>query len=399
MLRKIFLKRNILIYYLSSFFGDIFFISAVLIPFFREWCGLSQAKVQLLQSWFMLWIFLLEVPTGVVADCLGRKYSLIAGTLAEIVGLLVYTTQRQFWAFLLAEFSFSLGRAFNSGAQQALIYDSLKELGQEKEAKRIFAQGESFRRAGTLVSALIGSLLARFFTPEKVVLASIIPFLICLVLVLLFVEPAIQTSSEEKRFLTILKEGGRVFLSQRTFQLLAADMILVAVGAYFVVWFYQLKLLKAGVPTHWLGVFAAILNLAQISVLKTVGFWERIFGGEEKYFLLSALLASVGFIISGLGQSWLFVLPLILLAGGFGLSRRSVYSGVINRFIPSPQRATINSFISMLRSVVVALLNPLVGFLVDRNLNLTLILIGVFILIGQILVYLFSLRLSFGTSD
>jgi len=387
MLGKTGLKRNIVIYCLFSFIANIFFVSAVLIPFFKEWCQLSQARIQLLQSWFMVWIFLLEVPTGVVADWLGRKYSLVGGALAQIIGTIIYTTQRQFWAFLLAEFSFALGAALYSGAQQALIYDSLKELDQEREAKRVFARAESFRRIGTLTSALVGSFLARFLSPEKIFLISIIPFSFLLILAFLFAEPTIQTSSEEKRFITILKKGGKIVLSQRGFRLLAADMILVAVGAYFVLWFYQPKLMQARVPVYWLGIFAAVLNLAQIGILGTVGFWERLFGGEEKYFLFSALLAGLGFIISGLGQNWIFALPLILLAGGFGLSRRSVYLGVLNRFIPSAQRATVNSFINMLRSLVIALFNPVLGLLADWNLNLTLILIGSSIIVAEALLY------------
>jgi len=321
-LGKASLRRNVVIYYLFSFIGSFFFASAVLIPFFKQWCQLSQAKIQFLQSWFLIWIFLLEVPTGVVADGLGRKYSLIAGALAKIIAVIIYSTQRHFWAFLLAEFGFALGAALYSGAQQALIYDSLKELGQEKEAKKAFARAEGFRRAGALASALIGGFLARFLSPEKILLLSAIPFSFLLILGFLFAEPTLQTTSEEKRLLNILKEGGRIVLSQSAFRLLATDMILVAVGAYFVLWFYQPKLIQAQVPIYWLGVFAAILNLTQIGILETVGFWERLFGGEEKYFLFSAIIAGLGFIFSGLGQHWFFVLPLIFLAGGFGLSRR-----------------------------------------------------------------------------
>lgn len=68
-------------YYLFSFLRDFAFFSAVLIPFFTKWGGISMTQVQLLQSWFMLWIFIMEVPTGAIADFFGRKHSLCLGTI------------------------------------------------------------------------------------------------------------------------------------------------------------------------------------------------------------------------------------------------------------------------------------------------------------------------------
>lgn len=49
------------------------FFAGVLVPFFTDWGGLSLNQMFLLQAWFFLWIFLLEVPTGALADKYGRR--------------------------------------------------------------------------------------------------------------------------------------------------------------------------------------------------------------------------------------------------------------------------------------------------------------------------------------
>jgi len=50
------------------------FMASVLVPFFRDWGGISFTQIMLLNAWFMFWNFLLEIPTGTVADFWGRTW-------------------------------------------------------------------------------------------------------------------------------------------------------------------------------------------------------------------------------------------------------------------------------------------------------------------------------------
>lgn len=130
-------------YYGFSFFKDLFFVSGVLIPFFTQWGGISMFQVQFLQSWFMFWNFILEVPTGVVADYFGRKKSVILGLIFYGIGVLIYGFIPSFYMFLVCEFILALGVALMSGADKALFFDSLKDIGEEKECKKLFGKAYS----------------------------------------------------------------------------------------------------------------------------------------------------------------------------------------------------------------------------------------------------------------
>jgi hypothetical protein len=55
------------------------FVSAIRVPFFRDWGGLDLGQILLLNAWFMFWNCVLEVPTGAVADRFGRRASLLLG--------------------------------------------------------------------------------------------------------------------------------------------------------------------------------------------------------------------------------------------------------------------------------------------------------------------------------
>ena len=75
--------------YAYAFFKDFAFFTAVLVPFFTQWGDISLLQVQLLQSWFSLWVFILEVPTGAVADKIGRKHSIALGSLIVALAVLL----------------------------------------------------------------------------------------------------------------------------------------------------------------------------------------------------------------------------------------------------------------------------------------------------------------------
>lgn len=79
-------SRNIpLLYAIRILFWSHFF-AAVMVAFFTQWGGLKLSHVFYLNAWFMLCSFLLEVPTGTIADFLGRKVSLALGGLVAALG-------------------------------------------------------------------------------------------------------------------------------------------------------------------------------------------------------------------------------------------------------------------------------------------------------------------------
>ncbi|HYD35852.1 MAG TPA: hypothetical protein VD999_07365 [Vitreimonas sp.] len=165
-------------YYVFMFLKDFHFFSAVLVPFFLNWGGLSQSQVQFLQSWFMLWFFILEVPTGAVADYLGRKYSLGLGALMSTAAVLMYGSIPSLTVFLIGEFLFAVAASLISGADEAWLYDTLKEHGHEAESKKFFGRAESIHLAALFVSAGLGGVIAEYFPLNAPMLFQRFPFLV-----------------------------------------------------------------------------------------------------------------------------------------------------------------------------------------------------------------------------
>ncbi|MCK4358151.1 MAG: MFS transporter [Candidatus Cloacimonetes bacterium] len=363
--------------YLFKFFGSLHFIAGVLIPFFTDWGGITFTQIMILQSWFMLWIFLLEIPTGTVADYLGRKHSLILACVVNIIGALVYASKPNFYVFLAGEFLWAMAMALMSGADEALIYDTLKKIGDTKKSKKVFGRVQSFALAGIMVGAPVGSIIAAKLGLRATMLLIIIPFTIAFTIALTFKEPKISHEIKSKNYITILKEGVKFFYKNKVLKILALDFIFIGSIAYFMIWLYQPMLKHSGINIIYFGIVHSAFVASQILIMNNYERLEKIFGSKKGLIFFSSVITGIMFIISGLTKCIPIVLLVIILGGGFGLSRRPLFVSYMNKYIPSEKRATVLSTISMLRRLGLLVINPFVGLLVDWSLNYTLIILGI----------------------
>ncbi len=364
-------------YYAFSFFREFMLFSGVLVPFFTDWGHISQGQIQLLQSWFMLWIFILEVPTGAIADYLGRKNSILMGIIVDIIGVLVYVSAPQFGIFLLGEFLMAVAVALISGADQALIYDTAKEAGLEAESKKIFGRAHSFKLAGMLIAAPIGSIAAQYLGMSAPMYLSSIPLFFAALCIWLMPEPKkTEQESESRRYLEVVKKGALYFHRHPTLKFIAIDAMAIASIGYFIIWLYQPTALSVGIPLLYLGVIHSVFVLAEIFISSNFSRLEKIFGSSFNYLRFSAIITGAMFLMVAIWPSKISVIALVIVAGSLSLTRLEFISSHMNKLIPSTERATVLSAISMLRRIALVVLNPIIGFMADNSLALTLGVLG-----------------------
>lgn len=371
--------------YLYAFFKNFAFFSAVLVPFFTDWGHISLFQVQLLQSWFSIWVFLLEIPTGAIADKIGRKHSLTLGSATIALATFIYGSVPSFAVFLLAEFLFALGYALNSGADQALLYDTLKSAGREGESKKILGRADALMLAGMMVAAPIGSVLASTFGLNAPQYLTAIPMLIAAGIAWTIPEPKVHSESESKKYLDIIRYGFTTIRRNPVIRTLAIDSVVVASAAYFVVWFYQPLMSNLGIPIMYFGLAHAGLLLSEILVSSHFHVLERVIGEGKSYLRNSAILVTLVFILAAAFPHPISLTLLIVIGGGIGYTRATYISSLANKHIDSAHRATTLSSIGMVRRLALVILNPLIGLVATRSLPLALLIVGFFPLISLLI--------------
>jgi len=112
-----------------------FFLSIPIIVLFWQENGLSMFEVMVLQGIFAVAVIVLEVPSGYFADRYGRRNTLMTASLFATLGLMIYSFGYGFIDFLIAETVWAVGVSLVSGADSAMFYDTLIELGKEQTYK------------------------------------------------------------------------------------------------------------------------------------------------------------------------------------------------------------------------------------------------------------------------
>lgn len=116
--------------------------------------------------------FLLEFPTGVIADVLGRRNSLLISTLAGLTAFLLYSQGSHFLSFALAEVSLSLCLCFWSGAYEAYSIDSAGLGSHSAQINRFFHLNSAINTACILGAGFVGAWLAKWNSSTPFLLAA-----------------------------------------------------------------------------------------------------------------------------------------------------------------------------------------------------------------------------------
>ncbi|MBN1570591.1 MAG: MFS transporter [Acidobacteria bacterium] len=371
---------NIWKMYADALFFNMHFIAAVLVPFFTDWGGISFSRVLLLNTWYMFCVFAFEIPTGTVADFFGRKTSMLMGSIVSILAVLVYVSYPNFYVFMAGETIWAVAFTLKSGANEALVYDSLKMIGQEAKSQKVFAQLESFKMAGILTGALLGGVLAKFGGLRLPLLGMIVPFAISGVIVAMLREPPAGEKSAKVSYTRVLKGGIEFFAHHRILKILTLDMVAISSFAFLIIWAYQMLLKDAGIDIIYFGVVHAMMCLAQIVIQQSFSRFEQYLGQKRRLLVATALAAGIGFICLGLiGSAWVIVF-LIVATAGFGLSRTPLYISYMNKFIPSDRRATVLSVTSMARNIGIGIANLVAAAVAKWSLKYMMIFSGVIII-------------------
>jgi MFS family permease len=347
--------------------------------------GFSLLQLGILEGIFHVTSFLMEVPTGAVADLWGRKASRIAGRVVAFISLAIMFYARSFPLQMVGFAIVAIGYNLESGAGDALVYDSL--LLEDKEAKFMHVSGrqELVYQSASILAFLIGGYLA--VRSYLAVYSISMVLVVCAGVCALFLTEPVIDSQKKKLEGKSLKhhiinsmreqtvESVKVIRSRPkiAFLILFSELLFAFITSLF---FYLQNYWKAGGRTEWyIGmIFAAGSVVAGLTAFGAPKI-EKCIGPRGVLLAMPLLLVlclwgvavspwpAIFYILTGCVEG-----VLIVAVGDY-----------LNRLIPSKYRATILSFQSMAFSLFMIIVFPLVGFIGDRySLPLAFILMAAF---------------------
>lgn len=358
------IEKNVRLYYFYSTFAELLILGPILVLFLTA-KGLTFTEIMLLQSISSISVFFFEVPTGAVADKLGRKYSILLGAFLWAIGLLLYVLGKGFLVFALSEIIFSLGSAFKSGADNALIYDSLKMLKKEKEYQKVEGKARSY----SLYAQAIGSVLSSFLYEINInlpLIVSIIFMLVTVAVTLMFKEPEVEGKEGKygKNYIKQIKESGSYILNHKKLKAIVFFSMIFFIFYRTGFWYFQPYMEGVNIPVKYFGIIFFIFNITAAFISKRSSYiMEKT---KPKTLTFMSALMIVSFLMLGTVRVWPGVFAILLQQAARGLYR-PVTTKYLNKHIPSDKRATILSFHSLCTNLAVAVAFPLMGILKDNS--------------------------------
>lgn len=367
---KLNLKKQLACIYTSDLFSGLRITDAVWVALLAA-RGFSLWEIGLAESVYHIVSLFCEVPSGMAADLLGRRKTLLSGGVLTVTCNLLMAFAPNLFTICLAMGLNALAMTMFSGTFTALVYDSLKTEGREDEYIQVSANSSQISMLANAIGSL-ASLLKRFLGFAGFYLLSAAFEGVSTAALALMEEPIVTESqaSREKHPLHALPEQFRQLVRDSLHVLrtcpmavkLIASSALISVPSYLTKMFLQQRLVELGWPTELLFLPLLLGGLACVAGTE-IGRRVRC-RSMRRLYTACALLCGVGTLLVGTAPAWGGILGMMLVQGVL-----EVYllheSQKLNDAIPSDQRATLISVDGMVYSLLMIPASPLVGAVGD----------------------------------
>ncbi len=338
-------------------------IMPVIVLFYKE-NGLSMQDIMVLQALYSLSLLLFEVPSGYFSDTIGRRNSLITGTVICTLGFLIYSLSHTFLGFLCAEMILGFGYSFISGTDSALLYDTLLEADKENDFTKRQGRFSATANFSEAIAGITGGVIAVIslrlnFYIETGIIALSIPIAFSII------EPGgnktLKPRMTYKGFFKIICE---TFTSPPLFWLITCNAVILA-ATLNIVWFVQPYLKMNSIPIIMFGLIWTILNLSVGTASLSADKIRNLLGEKTSFCIPILMVISGYFTLSFVPFKWAFVLFILFyFARGFTIP---VFTNRINLQIPSERRATVLSIRVLLTRLIFSIIGPIAGYICDRS--------------------------------
>ena len=356
-------KRNVLLSYLLAFSKTTWFWLGIWIFYYLRFT--DYAGIGLIETVLIVTVTLAEIPTGAIADLIGKKKTLILAFLLETVGGFMMAATPNFPILLLSVFVMCVGGAFYSGTLDALVFDSLKEEGQEGTYAKKIANINTISLLSPAICGVIGGFMYKI-NPTLPFYANAFGYLIGLVTAFFLIEPHIDTERFSlKNFFKQSGQGLRELF--KTADIKRQTILLLSVGFFVII--------SAEMVDGFLG-FEFGFNEIQMGILWSVIYVICAIASQLTPFIRKTFKGNRSIIVVGLLMAVTFIVsPFIgLIVGGLTLALRSslhsifgnLYSIAINNNTESKYRATTLSTFNMMKNTPYVLTAYFIGALSDK---------------------------------
>jgi len=354
-------QRNLTALYLIKVAKWMNLVMPIIVLFYNE-NGLSMRDVFLLQAVYSVSLMIMEIPTGYFADIAGRRTSMLIGSLFGFSGYLIYASSSGFWVFAMAEIILGLGQSLISGADSAMLYDTLAAGRAGEKYTRMEGRITSVGNFAEALAGLLGGALALISLRTPFIFQACVAF-IALPAALSLREPPVVSKQRKAGIRDIFGIIRNTLFKDKRLRWNTLFSASIGAATLTMAWFAQPFFKSVNLPLGWYGAVWAVLNLAVgLAALRAWHIEERL--GAPRTVILFTILILGGYFLLSLFPYMAAILVLMIsyLARGVATPTLRNY---INLITTSDVRATVLSVRNFMIRMFFAILGPFFGWITD----------------------------------
>ena len=361
---------NIPKYYLYTAFKGFGFglFTAIWLIYLQQQRGLTLSQATLIDIAFWIAATVGEIPTGVVADIYGRKTSLIIGAAVMGISVILWALAPTIPLIALAYIFFGLGITFLSGAEDALLYESIQITGRGADYTRLVGRTGAVllgaTALGNVASGLMGSLNLLF-----PFIAASLSLIAMLIVVFTIKEPRSERKAEKtlrKSYGAILRQTFTLMRSNPRLRYAILFLTLTPLASFVIeTFFVQPQSIALGVPIAGVGVVVMAVQIMNL-LGSTFSDQIKLRVGEKRVFYSAPILIVASLVLLAVFQ----IFPSLIFIALMGFVTAVLHPILLNRIqtdVPDDIRATLLSVQSLMFTFLLAASEPILGVVADRS--------------------------------
>lgn len=354
--------RNTKVFYLTQLLHSLIFTIPIWIVYYQG--KISVVEISALVTIQYLSQMFLELPSGALADLLGRKITLSIGFLVGAASFFLFPLASQFWHFLILALMVGLMDSFRSGSEEALLYDTYKQNNKEKLFRAAYGKGNMLYQVGLITGTALGGLLFTFnvFLPYLLYGVSL---LLGFFVSLFYIEPKIDSEKfTVSTYINQIKFGTLEVFKNEYVKYLSLFYIFVGgISWASTLYFNEFMLVEFGFSDDFRGYVSAFVRVLNVVFIASFLKNEKLFNFKRTvlFFPIIMLIAY----LPGVYLNGIFGVPFIQLAMIVTTARWIILSPLTNEAFSSKYRATAISLLSLLIGFVYVFLTGISGLVIQ----------------------------------
>ena len=355
------IPRNTKVYYATQITHALIFTIPIWVVFYQQM--FSPVQIAMLAIISFATQMIMELPSGALADMIGRKTILAISFLIAALSFLLFPFGTEYWHYIVLAGLIGLSDSFRSGAEEAIVYDTYIQK-ESHDFEKVYAKGNMMYQVGLIVAILTGGLLYQQNQALPFVLYGI-SLIIGFFITLFYIEPSIDSekfsiSNYRKQMQLGIKEVFKDKLTSYTslFYIVVGGITwsnALFLGSYYIVGLgfddAQRGFIQGGARLFNALLFAIIIKRIKL-------------GGKFKIVIFPVLMI-LAFLPGEFANGW-YGVPLFTIGLFATTGRWIILSPITNEMFSSKVRATAISVLSLLIGFIYILIVGISGPFIQR---------------------------------